>query len=215
MLHIPKNFHGELFQFMVSHEFIMEYVNPRGLKNGALHNIIHSHKPDFFSLPDTPAPIHRKMSHIIKKLSLPPSTPLNKLRILQKTGGILDLFFRMHLGKEQVQPTPKSRENAILQAARFLDTLTHASFPGIEFLAYRFGLSLSGLKRGFKDKYGTTPHKYYRHKQIKNACHLLQATRLPIKEVAEELGFDTSGNFIRAFKAETGTTPGRFREKCL
>jgi AraC-like DNA-binding protein len=43
------------------------------------------------------------------------------------------------------------------------------------------------------------------------AMFLLRASRAPLDEIAERLGYSTSSNFGRAFDHWTGTTPGEYR----
>jgi AraC-like DNA-binding protein len=44
------------------------------------------------------------------------------------------------------------------------------------------------------------------------ACAQLRNTDISIKELAFELGYSGSNNFIRAFKRLTGFTPSEYRE---
>lgn len=211
-VHIPQHFRGTEIQCLVSHDFIMEYFNPNLLKNPTLRNIILGNDCTLFTMEQAPGPILRKMSQVKEKLLQPPSTPLNKIGILRNTSDIFMFLFKMHIGGElpAFNYTGKN-EPDITQAGTNLKSMIHVPFPGIDFLAQQHGLSSSGFKRAFKQQYKTTPLRYFRKQQMAQALHWLEHTQQPVKSIAERLGFDTSGNFIRAFKGEYGTTPGKLR----
>jgi AraC-like DNA-binding protein len=42
---------------------------------------------------------------------------------------------------------------------------------------------------------------------------LLRGTPLPLAEIARQCGFSGVPSFLRAFKAQVGSSPGRWREK--
>nr|WP_269451740.1 AraC family transcriptional regulator [Tessaracoccus coleopterorum] len=50
-----------------------------------------------------------------------------------------------------------------------------------------------------------------RRLRIIRACHLLASTSMPISEICYLVGFGNLSNFNRQFRAETGTTPRRYR----
>ena len=47
---------------------------------------------------------------------------------------------------------------------------------------------------------------------VSEAKVLLKHTALSIKEIAYELNFDESSNFVRFFKAAAGKAPAQYRE---
>ncbi|MHB9139896.1 MAG: helix-turn-helix transcriptional regulator, partial [Victivallaceae bacterium] len=47
--------------------------------------------------------------------------------------------------------------------------------------------------------------------RMEHALHLLENSRISIKEIACHIGFNTTGYFIRAFTSRYGVTPGAFR----
>ncbi|MDX1471285.1 MAG: helix-turn-helix transcriptional regulator [Flavobacteriaceae bacterium] len=76
-----------------------------------------------------------------------------------------------------------------------------------EEIARKLFMSRSQLHRRVKSLTGKSLTKYSNHLKIKKAKHLLRTTRLQVKEIAFNVGFESSAYFIRIFKAETGTTP--------
>ncbi len=65
--------------------------------------------------------------------------------------------------------------------------------------------------RFFKKSIGRTPMEYLNEYRIKQAMRLLEETDLPVTEVCLESGYNNLGNFLRAFKKYTKTTPLKYR----
>lgn len=54
---------------------------------------------------------------------------------------------------------------------------------------------------------------YVNRIKMDSAKELLLKTDLPVRSIADNLGFDDCGYFIKIFKRETGTTPAEFRKE--
>lgn len=67
--------------------------------------------------------------------------------------------------------------------------------------------------RLFKHELGTSPLRYINQKKIEKAQLLLLTTDIPVKEVANELGFYDLSYFIRLFKKTVGMTPQDYRSR--
>lgn len=67
------------------------------------------------------------------------------------------------------------------------------------------------LERHFQNVLGRSPAQEIRRVHIERAKQLLSETDLSIPEVAERSGFGSSEHFARYFKAQTGTSPVKFR----
>ncbi len=78
-------------------------------------------------------------------------------------------------------------------------------------------LHVSGrhLSRLFSLELGQTYSDYVRNQRVRQAQSLLAEGELSIKQIAQETGFESVHYFTRVFKAETGLTPGKFRERAL
>lgn len=64
----------------------------------------------------------------------------------------------------------------------------------------------------FKLTFGMPPHRYVQRQRIAAGQRLLRDTRMPIAQVAVEVGFASQSHFTQAFRAHTGTTPARWRQ---
>lgn len=80
-------------------------------------------------------------------------------------------------------------------------------------IARHLNVSVPHLSRDFKKNMKINLHKYLIREKIKCACFLLmQNQRFTVKQVAIILDFCSSDYFIKIFKKQLGTTPGKFRK---
>ena len=77
-------------------------------------------------------------------------------------------------------------------------------------VAESLALSTRTLKRLLAAQ-GTSFSILLDHERREKAMFLLKASRVPLEEIAERLGYSTPSNFGRAFQQWAGTTPGAYR----
>ncbi|GAA3405916.1 helix-turn-helix domain-containing protein [Paenibacillus hodogayensis] len=77
----------------------------------------------------------------------------------------------------------------------------------------QFGYNASYLSRIFKEEFGVKFIDYVTQIRIEKATRLLKETEDAVQHVAEEVGYTNALSFIRAFKKQTGTTPGSYRKE--
>jgi AraC-like DNA-binding protein len=78
-------------------------------------------------------------------------------------------------------------------------------------LAVMVGLSRAAFAKRFKDLVGEAPLAYLTWWRMTLAAQLLEASDLPLAEVAARVGYSTEYSFAAAFKRELGTAPGGYR----
>lgn len=83
----------------------------------------------------------------------------------------------------------------------------------VQFYADRLNIQVAVLKNICKEVYGITPKKFIAMACVNEAKVLLKHTSLSIKEIAFELNFDDSSNFVRFFKTAAGIAPAQYRER--
>ena len=66
--------------------------------------------------------------------------------------------------------------------------------------------------RLFKAQTGKTPHEFLQNLRMIQARHLLDSTRLPVSEVATNVGFHSVSTFQTVFKQTFGISPGKYRK---
>lgn len=79
-------------------------------------------------------------------------------------------------------------------------------------LAESFHYSEEHVCRMLKASTGRTFTELLRGIRVTRAERLLTSTALPAEEIAARSGYGCVKHFYRSFRAETGTTPGRYRE---
>ena len=67
------------------------------------------------------------------------------------------------------------------------------------------------LDRAFRRAYGAAPMRMLRDLRVQRARHLLESSDHTVAAVAALCGFEEAGYFSRAFRRETGQTPGEYR----
>ncbi|MWV27541.1 AraC family transcriptional regulator [Aurantiacibacter rhizosphaerae] len=82
--------------------------------------------------------------------------------------------------------------------------------PKVEDAAAALGLSVHALQRRLA-KDGQTFRDMAQHHRMQQACHLLAESDRSIADIALSVGYSESASFIRAFKAQCGNTPERYR----
>ncbi|MCW8128754.1 MAG: helix-turn-helix transcriptional regulator [Planctomycetota bacterium] len=102
-------------------------------------------------------------------------------------------------------------EEAFASRARALVEENLAAPCDFRAVARRMNLSYERFRKRFVQELGMPPAKYRVRRRIDRAKTLLAEGRLPLKAVAERLGYCDLYFFCRQFKQETGVTPGAFR----
>jgi len=104
-------------------------------------------------------------------------------------------------------PLPKLR-----RVLEFAEQHLHTDIR-LEQLAAEADLSAFHFARLFRDSTGVTPHQYVLEQRIARAKFLLRLGKQTIAEIALDTGFSSATNFVRAFRARTGTTPGVWQKQ--
>ena len=109
------------------------------------------------------------------------------------------------------RPRPADERRAV-EALRHIDA--HADEPlSLATLAERARLTRFHFLRSFRAAVGATPHQSLLAARLRRAAKLLLETRLPVTDVAFEVGFGDLSNFIRTFRRATGRSPRAFRHR--
>ena len=83
----------------------------------------------------------------------------------------------------------------------------------VDSLASLAGMSRASFSDHFSRAFGLGPIEFVQKTRLRVAARLLEVTDLPIKAVAASIGYAGSRSFSRAFEAEYGTLPTRYRDK--
>ena len=81
----------------------------------------------------------------------------------------------------------------------------------LEDAASQLGISREQLGRSFRDALGIPPATWLRHRRLELARQLLMAPDAQVQHVAGQVGYRSVSQFLRAFTARYGQTPGMLR----
>jgi AraC-like DNA-binding protein len=95
-------------------------------------------------------------------------------------------------------------------AIRYMNERKHEQIR-IPEIAGMFNLSASHFCAVFKKATGFPPLDYFVRLKLRSACELLDGSRLPVKEIADELGFADALYFSRVFHKVYGMSPTEYR----
>ena len=125
------------------------------------------------------------------------------LRAANQLEGIL-----LALAEARSQPAPRELWlNEALEGLRAEESY----MPDYALLAARCGMGLSTLRRRFKQATGTALHAYVLQRRLARARELLGESDLPVKAIAEQLGYCDVFFFTRQFHRMVGVTPVAYR----
>ncbi len=80
-----------------------------------------------------------------------------------------------------------------------------------EELAGKLVMSKRQLSRILKEEFGMTFHEMVTEKRMRSACRQLLETELQVKQIAFNVGYESSYGFYMAFKKKTGCSPEEYR----
>jgi len=126
--------------------------------------------------------------------------------LLQARAEDIVRHFFMHMRRDADAGEIRPRDRAIAEraAARLANELREP--PNVRELAAQAGVSVSKLSRTFKAVHGATIPEYLLAARMRHAMALIRA-RLPVTQVALEVGYDHAGNFSTAFRRHYGVPP--------
>lgn len=80
-------------------------------------------------------------------------------------------------------------------------------------VAEHLSVTAAHLSRVFKESTGQNLAAYITRLRVDAARRLLEQSDQTVRDIAEQVGYTNAQTFIRAFKKETGLTPGEWRER--
>jgi AraC-like DNA-binding protein len=84
--------------------------------------------------------------------------------------------------------------------------------PSLTELAKVAGINEFKLKQGFRELFNNTVFGYLSDYKLNQARDLLLGEKLPLKEIAERLGYSSVQHFNTAFRKKFGVPPGKVRK---
>lgn len=176
------------------------------------------------SLPETPQflrprdPIAQKelialLESIQRELETPRSGAQSAAQHLL---GLLSVWLDRQLerdrGAEPLPGRPLAAQRLVARYSSLLERDFRSNRTVADF-AQALGVTPTHLTRACKATCGKGAHGLLEDRLLFEARRLLSETRMPIKDVAQLLGYSSAGYFTRAFQKSAGQTPSGFRKK--
>lgn len=90
--------------------------------------------------------------------------------------------------------------------------LGHLDRPvSLEAMARRAAMSVRTFTRRFRDETGMSPGQWLLRQRVEHARHLLEATDLPVDQIASQAGFGTAASLRQHLHAAIGVPPMTYR----
>ncbi len=110
----------------------------------------------------------------------------------------------------RAREAPNPAMGLLRRALELIDTELEHNMS-VATLASLTGVNREYLSRAFHKGLGQSPQQVIREMKMRRASFLLKDSGVPIKQIADRLGYSDYTNFIRAFRQITGMTPHDFR----
>lgn len=107
-----------------------------------------------------------------------------------------------------------ARDTRLIRIRRIQDYIQrHLQEPiSLESIADEFHITPSTLSRDFKNLCGVNFVEFIRESRLVRAQELLRDTRLSVKQIAAQSGYNSSSYFIQQFRRQFGITPAQYRQ---
>lgn len=169
----------------------------------------HLREPIICEMVDQPA-LHDAMELLVKELAWPkPGTPALASILMKQS---LILLLRRYWENDS-EPPPWLAALRHPQLGKALGAMTQElrSSYSLERLAEIAGMSRASFASQFRKTFGRPPMEYLKEMRLNRAAELLATTDLPVKIIADRVGFESRSHFTRAFKAFAGLQPLEYR----
>ena len=133
-------------------------------------------------------------------------------RAMRHWGGLIAVWLERHADLADA-PAAVSAGQRLITAYTALVERDFRSGLGVQGYAERLGVTPTHLSRVCRESCGKSAHRVLNERIHYEARRLLLESEIPVKDIAERLGFNSAAYFSRAFLNETGQSPTAFRRQ--
>lgn len=130
-----------------------------------------------------------------------------------QTAFALSLFL-ISLSQKPIRSDSRSHSRSTAEYRLLVRTMTECLMENASLhdLSLRTGVSISAMKKLFRNYAGMGPKTYYLHLRGGEALRLLKAG-MPLQQIAETLNYSSVNYFSMCFKRQFGIPPGEYRRR--
>ncbi len=156
--------------------------------------------------------MHSTVKQILAELSQPTTGSRAMVRALLTQCLIELLRRRLTVEDTELRWMAALRDPVVWAALRAM--LDEPGDPHtVESLAELVNMSRSAFAARFNLAYGSGPIELLRELRLRRAASLLQESDLPVKRIAQMVGFNSRTAFSRVFEQTTGQSPSEYRQQ--
>ncbi|MEH6545527.1 MAG: AraC family transcriptional regulator [Sneathiella sp.] len=158
------------------------------------------------------SPMADSLDQLLRELSAPKLGSRAMIEVLLKQCMILLLRNRLEARDKRFDWMSVLTDEKLWIALRLMLDMP-GNLHSVESLAEAAGMSRSTFAKRFFTAYGKGPMELLRNLRMHRAASLLADSDLPIKRIAELVGFQSRSAFTRKFENIVGTSPGKYRSQ--
>lgn len=107
-------------------------------------------------------------------------------------------------------PPRRGRSRTVPRAMDFMQSNLGAKLT-LEIIGQAVGVSVTKLCREFRSDLDMAPHQALVELRLKRAQHLLQHSKVPLLDIADQCGFSSQEHMTGSFRTRFGLTPRAYR----
>ncbi len=131
-------------------------------------------------------------------------------RALHHWGGLVSVWLERHADLAEDSPTVSATQR-LFSAYTAMVEREFRTGMGVSGYAERLGITPTHLNRVCRQSSGKCASHLLSERIHYEARRLLSESQIPVKDIAQRLGFNSAAYFSRAFQNETGISPSQFR----
>lgn len=207
----PRHIYEGLEFFIDADTVAQECPCIRDLFDITFDEIIRLYCPDESTyIAAAPAEITEVLQKLWTFFDLPIPFALSQMKLYTLT--LFSILLNLkHIPKSQVCAFFTETQVSIAKRVEQIISADLRQHHPVRELAERFSVSETSLKNYFRGVYGQNISIYLRDLRMHTAARLLTTTRLPISEIAEQVGYLNQSKFATVFKKQFQMSPLEYR----
>ena len=117
----------------------------------------------------------------------------------------------MQTTEDTVRQATKQRRRSVFEEAVQVIERKYATDLDLDALAREIATSRRQLQRVFAEVGGTSFREYLAKVRVRHAARLLREGAIPVREVAQSVGYRQPAQFAKAFRRHHGAPPSSLR----